>query len=133
MAGPALSPALVVEANLREAMRAYSVVTPAGEAREYPGVTIASSGLDFSVFNSLMLTARIETDSELERCLTSGAVHFAARGIGWTAWLCDELIAPSVLKRAGSLLGQRNMNTIAEPPGMLADRVRPPGRGPAPI
>jgi hypothetical protein len=100
MAGPAVAPALIVEANLRESMRAYSVVTPAGESREYPGVVIASSGLDFSVFNSLMLTAHVETDAELERRLTAGAVHFGARGIGWTAWLCDDLIAPAVLKRS---------------------------------
>jgi ribosomal protein S18 acetylase RimI-like enzyme len=133
MAGPALAPALVVEANLREAMRAYSVVTPAGEAREYPGVTISSSGLDFSVFNSLMLTAPIESEVELERRLTAGGVHFAARDLGWTAWLCDELIAPAVLKRIGTLLGRYNMNVIAEPPGMYADRIRAAERRGAPI
>jgi ribosomal protein S18 acetylase RimI-like enzyme len=133
MAGPALAPALVVEANLREAMRAYSVVSPEGEARDYPGVTIASSGLDFSVFNSLMLTSPIETERELDRRLTAGAVHFAARGLGWTAWMCDDLFAPAVLKRAGSLLGKRGAHIIAEPPGMLAERVVDADRPPAPI
>jgi ribosomal protein S18 acetylase RimI-like enzyme len=133
MAGPAVAPALVVEANLRESMRAYSVVTSAGESRHYPGITIASSGLDFSVFNSLMLTAPVESDVELERRLTTGAVHFAARGIGWTAWLCDDLIAPAVLKRAGTLLAKRNLNVIADPPGMLAEHITRPQRTAAPI
>ena len=133
MAGPALAPALVVEANLREAMRAYSVVTAEGESRDYPGVTIASSGLDFSVFNSLMLTSPVDSDRELDRRITAGAVHFAARGIGWTSWLCDDLIAPAVLKRAGTLLGKRGAHVIAEPPGMYADRIAPAAGPAAPV
>jgi ribosomal protein S18 acetylase RimI-like enzyme len=133
MAGPAVAAALIVEANLRESMRAYSMVTAAGESREYPGIAIASSGLDFSVFNSLMLTAPVDNDAELERRLTAGAVHFAARGVGWTAWLCDDLIAPAVLKRAGASLAKRNMNVIAEPPGMIAERVTRADRAAAPI
>jgi ribosomal protein S18 acetylase RimI-like enzyme len=133
MAGPAVAPALIVEANLREAMRAYSAVTPEGESRDYPGVTIASSGLDFSVFNSLMLTSAVESERELDQRITTGAVHFAARGIGWTAWLCDDLLAPAVLKRAGTLLGKRGIHTIAEPPGMLAERIAPANRRPAPV
>ena len=57
------------------------------------GVTIASSGLNVAVFNSAMLT---EYTTNLEPRSTTVDVHFRARGLGWTFWVCDDLLAPEL-------------------------------------
>ena len=80
----------VVEQNLRAAMRCYANLGNGSEARDYRGVTVASSGLNVAVFNSAMLT---EYTTNLELPINTVDVHFRARGLGWTFWVCDDLIA----------------------------------------
>ena len=56
----------VVEQNLRSAMRCYAFIGNGSETREYPGLTIASSGLNVPVFNSAMLTAQPSESGDLD-------------------------------------------------------------------
>ena len=53
-------------------------------------------------------------------------VHFNARGLGWSCWLCEDLLAPSVRKAgAADPSTGRGMRVVAQPPGMYADRIWP--------
>ena len=79
-----------VEQNLRASMRCYSNVGESAEARDYPAVTVASTGLDIAVFNSAMLR---DTTSTLDRAIAQADVHFRARRLGWTFWVCEDLLA----------------------------------------
>jgi GNAT superfamily N-acetyltransferase len=126
MVGSAPTNALLVDINLREAMRCYSFATPAGEVREYPGVSISCSGLDYSVFNSAMLTAPVSDDRELERRLALAAIHYSARGFGWSCWICEDHLSSSVLKTADGAFARYGMRMLMSAPGMLAAALEPP-------
>ena len=119
----------VVERNLRAAMRAYALIGGGAEAREYPGVVLASSGLNVAVFNSAMLTA---ATSSLEPLIATADTHFSARGLGWTFWLCEDLLKPhDTTGWMRSIFQYKGMLRIGDPPGMFADRLSPPVRPPA--
>jgi ribosomal protein S18 acetylase RimI-like enzyme len=121
----------VVDENLRAAMRCYANLGNGSEARDYPGVTVASSGLNVAVFNSAMLT---EYTADLRRPIDTVDLHFRTRGLGWTFWVCDDLLAPELRDwRMRSIFRQKGMTRIAEAPGMYAEHLRPPARPPAPM
>ena len=120
-----------VERNLREAMQCYAYCSPQGEVREVAGAVIASSGIDYSVFNSVMFTSPIESVADLSERITHAEVHFKARGLGWSCWLCEDLLAPAVQKAMRQFFASRRMKAAAQPPGMYADRIWPRERQPA--
>src|SRR5436305_1556509 len=120
-----------VEYNLREAMQCYACCTPDGEVREVGGIVIASSGIDYSVFNSVMFTSPVETIADLQARLTHAEVFFNAKGLGWSCWICEDMLEPGVRRAARQIFIDRGMRVIAQPPGMHADRVWPRDRHPA--
>jgi GNAT superfamily N-acetyltransferase len=122
----------VVERNLRAAMRCYARVSASGESRDYPGVTVTSCGFDCAVFNSAMLNAH-SRQAELRRVLSLADVHFRQRHLGWTFWLCEDMLPEAERKRSKSLLHEMRMECIAQPPGMYAEQLSPPARAAAPI
>lgn len=126
MVAPAPTNALLVDINLREAMRCYSLATPAGEVREYPGVSISCSGLDYSVFNSAMLTSPVREERELERRLALAAVHYSARSFGWSCWICEDHLSSDLLKTADAAFARYGMRMLMSAPGMLAPLIDPP-------
>ena len=120
--------AQAVERNLRAAMRCYAFATPQGETRELPGLTLASSGIDFAVFNSAMLTAPVGVEAgELDRRIQLARVHFDARGLGWSFWLCTDYLDGMMRKACRQTFGMHGMVNVAEPPGLYLRTLRPPG------
>ena len=118
-----------VEQNLRRAMRGFSLASEQGEARDMPGVTLVSSGVDYSVFNSAMLSSpALDPDGDLDRRAAIAAVHFSTRRIGWSFWLCEDLLDPSTRRLAGEILARCNLRRLVEAPGMLAETLEPPVR-----
>jgi GNAT superfamily N-acetyltransferase len=119
----------VVDQNLQAAMRCYANLGNGSEARDYPGVTVASSGLNVAVFNSAMLT---EHTANLERPIDVVDLHFRSRGLGWTFWVCDDLLAPELRDwRMRNIFRSKGMTRIAEAPGMYAESLLPRARPPA--
>jgi ribosomal protein S18 acetylase RimI-like enzyme len=90
---------------------------------------VASSGLNVAVFNSAMLT---EPTANLESPIDVVDVHFRSRGLGWTFWVCENLL-PLELRdwRMGHVFRSKGMTRIAEAPGMYAECLLPPTRPPA--
>ena len=125
------SPYLSVDENLRAAMACYSRSTPRGETRNYPGIALASSGVNFSVFNSVMLTGIVEDLTCLKRLLAVAALHFRERQLAWSSWICDDMLSGQAAARAAQALSELNMQLVAEAPGMIADQLAPPLREPA--
>lgn len=119
-----------VEENLRVAMRCYARVSERGEARDYPGLAVASCGLNCAVFNSALLSGPAR-NGEFERLLTLAGLHFRQRKLGWTFWLCDDLLAAPLQKEARLLFRDSGMSLIAQPPGMIAEQLNPPRWPPA--
>ena len=102
-------------------MRCYASIGNGSESRDYPGVTIASSGLDVPVFNSAMLTG---PTVDLDPLIATAETHFRARRLGWTFWICDDLVTSDWRHRAvRAPFRSKGMLRIASPPGMYAEHI----------
>src|SRR6266403_558700 len=89
---------LIIEANLRCAMRFFGEATGSGDVRTLDGTVAMFSGLDYGVFNIALLTARV-TGNELERHLAEVAHFFKERTLRWSFWLCEDLLDPHARRR----------------------------------
>ena len=103
-------------------MRCYANVGEKSEARDYPTVTVASTGLDVAVFNSAMLPGPAST---LEPAIAQADVHFRARRLGWTFWVCEDLVPVEIRIGMRSVFKAHGLSWIASPPGMYADKLLP--------
>jgi hypothetical protein len=74
-----------VEENLRQSFRALAFDRPAGDIREIAGISIASSGAEFQMFNAAFLSGPVGSVDEMERRIVAAQVHFRARGLGCPA------------------------------------------------
>lgn len=117
-----------VEENLREAMRCYSFVCDDGDVGQLPGVSITSSGVNFSVFNSVMFTSEIEDMNDLERRVNLGEIWFTQRALGRSYWVCDDLIPWTIRRKARKWFETNGMHIVAEPPGMACEQLSPVSR-----
>jgi ribosomal protein S18 acetylase RimI-like enzyme len=116
-----------VEENLRVAMRCYARVSDRGETRDYPDLALTSCGMNCAVFNSAMLRALVD-EARFRRAVTLAGTHFRHRELGWTFWLCNDLLPAPGHAAARQRFRQLGMEQIAQPPGMVAERLAPPRR-----
>jgi len=103
-------------------MACYARVSQRGESREYPEVVVTSCGVNIAVFNSALLTAPVAQPA-LEQAIAVTSSHFSTRSMGWSFWLCDDLLPPELRHSARGIFHQKGLDLIARPPGMYADRV----------
>ena len=122
-----------VEENLRQSFRALAFDRPAGDIREIAGISIASSGAQFQMFNAAFLSGPVGSVDEMERRIVAAQVHFRARGLGWSFWLCEDLLGPSVRRKAGKLMESAGLSQTVRLPGMSAEHLLPPRRELPPI
>ena len=117
-----------IEENMRQAFRVLASSRSAGEIREMPGVTIASAGVTFSMFNSAFLSAPVASEVELDRRIATASVHFSARAVNWSYWVCEGWLAASLRRRAEDLFARHRLYLAARMPGMAAEQICPPSR-----
>ncbi len=117
-----------VAENLRESFRVIAAARGRGEVRELHGVSIASAGVTFQMFNAAFLSAPVESEGELAQRILLPAVHFNARGLEWAYWVCDGFMHPRALRRARRVFERQNLRHAVDLPGMVAERVWPPVR-----
>ena len=60
--------------------------------RELPGVSIASAGVTFQMFNAAFLSAPVYTEAELTQRILLPSVHFNTRGLEWAYWVCEDYL-----------------------------------------
>ena len=117
-----------VEENLRQSFRALAFDRPAGDVREIAGISIASAGSEFQMFNAAFLSSPVGSVEDLERRIATAQVHFRARGLSWSFWLCEDLLRPNVRRRVGRLMESASLSPAVRLPGMSAERLLPPRR-----
>ena len=117
-----------VEENLRESFRALAADRPAGDVREMAGISIASAGTAFQMFNAAFLSSAVRDSEDLDRRLTSARVHFQARGLPWSFWLCEGLLPLKAKKQAERICERKGLRLAVQLPGMVSDGLRPPRR-----
>lgn len=119
--------------NLRESFRLIAASRQGGEIRELPGVSVASAGVAFQMFNAAFLSAPVATDAELSQRILLPSTHFNARGQEWAYWLCEDFMAPRVRRRSRRAFERCGLRHSVDLPGMVAEKIEPPVHPPAPV
>jgi ribosomal protein S18 acetylase RimI-like enzyme len=117
-----------VAENLRESFRVIAGSREAGEVRELPGVSIASAGVEFQMFNAGFLSGPIESERELSKAILLSALHFNTRGLEWSFWVCDDWLAARPRRSSPKIFERNGLRRTTELPGMVAERISPPTR-----
>lgn len=117
-----------VAANLRQSFRNVAASRPDGENRELPGVSIASAGVTFQMFNAAFLSSPVDSDMDLEQRIMLARTHFQTRGQQWAYWVCDDWIGGRVRKRARRAFERHGLRHSVDLPGMAAERLEKPAR-----
>jgi ribosomal protein S18 acetylase RimI-like enzyme len=117
-----------VEANLRESFRVLAAGRPRGDVLELPGVTIASLGVAFQMFNAAFLNGPVQGLRELECRLDLAARHFRSRDLPWALWICEHWLDRSARRSLTHACAQFGLRLSSEMPGMVAERLTPPKR-----
>ena len=115
-----------VAANLRESFRAIAASRAPGEIRELRGVSIASAGVTFQMFNAAFLSAPVETETDLARRIMLPSVHFDARGLEWAYWVCNDWLDARTRRRSRQIFERHGLRHTVDLPGMVAERILPP-------
>jgi len=116
----------LVADNLRESFRTIASCRTAGELLELQGVSIASAGATFQMFNTAFLSSPVATERELKQRILQAIEHFDSRGQEWAYWVCEDWIDQPARKRSRRLFEHHGMRLATELPGMIADRILPP-------
>lgn len=117
-----------VEENLRYSFRALASDRPSGDVRELGGVSIASAGTSFQMFNAAFLASPVSGPDDLERRIATARVHFHVRDLGWSFWVCADLLPPRLKPRAERIFERNGLRMAVQLPGMSAERLLPPRR-----
>src|SRR5262249_37399611 len=119
---------LPVADNLRESFRVIAGSRAGGELRELHGVSIASAGVAFQMFNAAFLSAPVATEAELAQRITLASLHFQKRGQQWACWVCEDWMEQPVRRRSRLTLERQGLHHSTDLPGMTADHILPPVR-----
>ena len=122
-----------VAGNLRESFRIIASSHFRGEVRELRGVSIASAGVTFQMFNSAFVSSPVLTEIELEQRIVTAAVHFQARRQAWSYWVCEDWMAPRPRRRASKTFDRMGLRHAVDLPGMVAEKLNPPAEPLMPI
>ncbi len=117
-----------VAENLRQSFRTLADGRPGAEVVELAGVSIASLGVAFQMFNAAFLSEPVETQGELENRLRTAAGYFDSRGLPWAFWICEDWLAAVIRRKLSRACETYGLRLSAEMPGMATGRLRPPTR-----
>jgi GNAT superfamily N-acetyltransferase len=118
----------VVADNLRESFRILAAGRGRGDVRELPGVSIASAGVTFQMFNAAFLSARVQSEADLSQRILLASLHFEQRAQEWAYWVCEDWMDARVRKRSRRLFDQHGLRHSVDLPGMVAERLLAPTR-----
>ncbi|HLI85411.1 MAG TPA: GNAT family N-acetyltransferase [Bryobacteraceae bacterium] len=119
--------------NLRESFRVLAESRNQGEVRELRGVSIASANVTFQMFNAAFLSTPVLSEADLEQRILLAATHFRQRARPWAYWVCEDWLEDRARKRAMRLFERHGLRHTVNLPGMLAERLLPPVKPPAPL
>ena len=117
-----------LEANLRQSFRILAETRPRADIAELDGVSIASLGAAFQMFNAAFLSSPVPTREDLESRLQRARGLFTSRGMPWAFWIGEDWLARPVRRALAGACEAFGMRAAAEMPGMVADALHEPGR-----
>ena len=117
-----------IEENLREALAVFARTGAGGVSEELAGVAVTCSGIQFSMFNSAVLTAPVPSAGDLEARIHRAGTFFHRRGFSWSFWICQGWLDKDVRGVVGDVFHRNGLHLVVELPGMAAERLPPPRR-----
>lgn len=114
--------------NLRQSFRALAEGRPSGSVLELPGVSIASLGVTFQMFNAAFPSEPVNTQPRLEEILTTATDYFRAQGLRWSFWICEGWLAPGIRRKLSRACETFGLRLSSDMPGLTAERIKPPAR-----
>jgi GNAT superfamily N-acetyltransferase len=118
----------IVEENLRESFRVLAASRPTGVVCEAPGVSIASAGVTFQMFNAALLSAPVDGERDLDRRIATAHTHFAARQQPWSYWVCEDWLDKKARRSVAASFKKHGLHLATVLPGMIADKLSAPVR-----
>jgi ribosomal protein S18 acetylase RimI-like enzyme len=115
-----------VEQNLRTSFRVVAAHRHGGELRELPGVSIASAGVTFQMFNCAFLSRPVTSELEMARRIAQAGVHFQTRRLDWAYWVCDGWLEGTWRRGARRIFQHHGLRHSVDLPGMETTAVLPP-------
>lgn len=119
---------LIIDENLRVAMRFFGQATGTGKVSTIPGCVAIWSGIDYGVFNIAMLDSPPEGEHGLAERIADAARYFKPLTVRWSFWLCEDHLDVHQLRRARTTFSDFGLRPISHPPGMIASSIAPPHR-----
>ncbi len=118
-----------IDANLRHTLCLLAARRPTGELHEAGGVTLASAGVRFGMFNAALISAPVPACRDgLAARIAAAAAHFRKRRLDWSCWVCEHWLEETLRPRADGIFVNFGLYRAAAYPGMLAERLAPPQR-----
>ncbi len=99
-----------------------------GQTCQRPGVFIASSAVDFAMFNSAVLTTPVADASELNTRVKAAAEYYSECRLPWSFWVCDGWIEAEARSRIGAVCEANGLHLVLEMPGMESSVLLPARR-----
>ncbi len=112
--------------NLRESFRVLAAGRGRGDVRELRGVSIASAGVTFQMFNAAFLSARVLSEGDLAQRILLASLHFEQRAQEWAYWVCEDYMDARTRKRSRKVFDEHGLRHSVDLPGMVAERLRAP-------
>jgi ribosomal protein S18 acetylase RimI-like enzyme len=124
-----MTPVDAVERNLLEFFRHFARVRGTGRIADLEGVSIASSGIVFHMFNAAFFAPpAISSQDDLARRIDLAAGLLGAAGSRWAFWACEEKLSGVAPASARRIFRSRGLVASFRHPGMVCRRLNPPRR-----
>jgi GNAT superfamily N-acetyltransferase len=123
----------LLDANLRQSFRVLAQGRPRADITELEGVSIASLGAAFQMFNAAFLSRPVAAREELEARLECAQRLFRSRRMSWSFWICEGWLERPARRALSGACESFGLRPAAEMPCMVADCLRDPKGRIAPI
>jgi GNAT superfamily N-acetyltransferase len=118
-----------VESNLLGLFRHFAGPREEGEIREMPGISIASCGATFHLFNAAFFSEPVSAaPGELERRIFTASVHYGARGLRWAFWVNEDKLDSGLRRKSQAIFHGQGLGLASRMPAMMAEQLAPPAR-----
>ncbi len=121
-----------LEANLRQSFRILAERRARADIAELDGVSIASLGAAFQMFNAAFLSSPVPAREDMERRLSRASRFFHQRGLPWSFWMGEDWLSRPARRALTDVCEGFGMRAVAEMAGMAAISIRQPKRAPLP-
>jgi GNAT superfamily N-acetyltransferase len=118
----------IIERNLRATMRFFGQASGSGDIAEHDGMLLIDSGVNYAVFNIAMFQSNLKNADDLRARIAAAARYFEQRNTRWSLWVCEEMLADPLRRKAPAVFATERLRRLTEAPGMITNRMKPPTR-----